>query len=230
MALSLSTFLAFESTCVSASSRCSVETNSSFIVVGFASGPLRAPCDSAVAELRRRAAARLWADAPARPRRSARAAPRLAPILSSIGRTMPSLLGQQRGQQVQRLDLRIAALGRQLLRARCTASWALIVSLSNRKAMDESVQLISDQLVNANSRDGCRRWLIADSRQLDGFALLLHLELGVDRFVVAGPVVRRRPRRRRRRAGLRAGAGCRASYSASLIACEACFELADRRS
>ena len=43
-------------------------------------------------------------------------------------------LGQQRGQQVQRVDLRMPAIGRQFLR-RATASWALSVSLSNRNAM-----------------------------------------------------------------------------------------------
>ena len=63
-----------------------------------------------------------------------RAAATLAPIFSSTGRTMPSLSSQQRGQQMHRLNLRIPRLGGQLLRAR-TASWALIVSLSNRKGM-----------------------------------------------------------------------------------------------
>ncbi len=42
---------------------------------------------------------------------------RLTPIFSSIGRTTPSLSASSAGQQVQRVDLRIAALGRQLLRA-----------------------------------------------------------------------------------------------------------------
>ena len=41
---------------------------------------------------------------------------------------------QQCGQQVQRVDLRMAAVGGQFLR-RATASWALRVSLSKRNAM-----------------------------------------------------------------------------------------------
>ena len=123
------------SSCASASSRCSVETNSSFIAVGFACGRV----EHLAKALARAAAATppldLAADASARPRRCCSSWPTLAPIFSSTGRTMPSLFASSAAKQMQRLDLRIARARRRAPAPRCTASWALIVSLSKRNAM-----------------------------------------------------------------------------------------------
>ncbi len=66
---------------------------------------------------------------------------------------MPSFSAKQRGQQMQRLDLRIAAIGGQFL-ARWTASWALMVSLSKRNGHDRFVRCNSRrQLAQAIGND-----------------------------------------------------------------------------
>ena len=114
MALSFRTFLAFESTFVRASSRCSVETNSSFI----ASASRWAASSTLVqfaADLRRRPAGDVGEmaqfgldDLVQLPAVDADAIEDRADDAV--------VFGQQRGQQVQRVDLRMAAIGGQFLR------------------------------------------------------------------------------------------------------------------
>ena len=114
MALSFSTLRALESTLVRASSRCSVETNSSFIDSASLLRPLRKPgCNAGegcgcAPPLTRGQMPQLGL------RRS-------GPIAGDWRRFAPAradhavALGQQRRQQVQRFDLRVAAVGGQVL-------------------------------------------------------------------------------------------------------------------
>ena len=115
MALSFSTFLAFESTFVSASSRCSVETNSSFI----ASASRWAASSTLVqlaAELRRRPAGNLGEMA----QLGLDDLVQLSAIGADALEDRPDdavVFGQERRQQVQRIDLGMAPIGGQLLGA-----------------------------------------------------------------------------------------------------------------
>ena len=131
MALSFRMFLAFESTLARASSRCSVETNSSFIASAsrWAASSTRfnsrLSCGGAAGDVGEMAQFGLDDLV------------QLPPVDADPIEDRPDDavgLGQQGRQQVQRVDLCVAAVGRQLLGPR-TASWAFNVSLSKRNAM-----------------------------------------------------------------------------------------------
>ena len=114
MALSFRTFLAFESTFASASSRCSVETNSSFIASAsrWAASSTRLEF---LAELRRRAARNLGEMA----QFGLDDLIQLPAVDADAFEDRPDdavVFRQQRRQQVQRIDLRMPPIGRQFLR------------------------------------------------------------------------------------------------------------------
>ncbi len=108
--------MAFESTLASASSRCSVETNSSFIAVGFGLGRFE--------HFRQAADQAPGGDPPLDFGKCFSSASTIVSSWPTIGADLLQqrphdalALVQQRGQQVQRLDLRIASVGGELLRA-----------------------------------------------------------------------------------------------------------------
>ena len=115
MALSLRTFLAFESTVARANSKCSDETNSSFICVGQAFGRFEDLLQR-LRDVGPGSAGRFgkWPSSAWIVRSSCW---RLTPILSRIGPTIPSPSEVSPAKQMQRIDLRIAAIGGQLLGA-----------------------------------------------------------------------------------------------------------------
>ena len=136
IALSFSTSWAFDLVPASARSRCSVETNSSFMPSASAWAASSTLASAGLAPVSRAAAGLgqmlelgvddlfelswCW-------RRSCRAR----------GGRCRRLRPSSAAEQMDRLDLGIARLGRELLRA-ATASWALMVSLSKRNGMDSS--------------------------------------------------------------------------------------------
>ena len=114
MALSLRMFLAFESTLARASSRCSVETNSSFMASASRCGGLEHAAQLR-AGLRRRAAGLLGQPLQLGLDDAFQLRPVGADPLQER-RDHAVALAQQGRQQVQRLDLRIARFGGERLR------------------------------------------------------------------------------------------------------------------
>ena len=157
---------------VKASSRCSVETNSSFMASASRWAASSTRLNSWL-DLRRAPRRRPWENAPARSRRCGS---NCAAIDADPLQQRPDdafALGQHGGQQVQRLDLRIAAVGRQRLRR------------------GHGLLGLDRQFVETKCHDVSGTPLPRDGRASDRPAyVLLDLELGV-RWA--------HPRRRRRR-------------------------------
>ncbi len=179
MALSFRTFLAFESTLVRASSRCSVETNSSFIVVGLALGGLE-HLDQArgrAAAARRR---RPWAKWPSS---ACDDLVELAAIDADLVEERPddAVALAPAARPAGAAGRSAGCRGRRPAPARAgTASWALIVSLSKRNAM-----LIRSLSKNRRREVGPAAYaeLVAKPQRDPQLAYILDLELGVDRVV-----------------------------------------------